>query len=43
MSEVAAESAAPAPEELGSWRILVRSFATLMSGETAARLFGLLW
>ena len=42
MSEVAAESAAPAPEELGSWRILVRSFATLMSGETAARLFGLL-
>jgi O-antigen/teichoic acid export membrane protein len=41
MSEVAAETAAPAPEEFGSWRILVRSFATLASGETVARAFGL--
>lgn len=41
MSEVAAETTAPAPEELASWRILVRSFATLASGETLARAFGL--
>jgi O-antigen/teichoic acid export membrane protein len=41
MSEVAAETTSPAPEEFGSWRILVRSFATLASGETVARAFGL--
>jgi O-antigen/teichoic acid export membrane protein len=42
VSDVVAESTAPAPEEIGgSWRILLRSFATLMSGETAARIFGL--
>ena len=41
MSEVATETTAPAPEEIGSWRILVRSFATLATGETAARAFGL--
>ena len=42
MSEVVAESTSAPPEEVGAWRVLVRSFATLMSGETAARLFGLL-
>ena len=41
MSEVAVETTAPPPEEIGSWRILVRSFATLFSGELAARAFGL--
>jgi O-antigen/teichoic acid export membrane protein len=41
VSDVVAESTAPAPEELGSWRLLLRSFTTLMSGETAARIFGL--
>jgi O-antigen/teichoic acid export membrane protein len=42
MSEVVAETVAPPPEEIGSWRILVRSFTTLLSGEVAARAFGLL-
>ena len=42
MSEVAVETTAPPAEEIGSWRILVRSFATLFSGEVAARAFGLL-
>lgn len=42
MSEVVAETTAPPPEELGSWRILVRSFTTLLTGEVAARAFGLL-
>src|ERR671931_2573058 len=42
MSEVAVETTAPPAEEIGSWRVLVRSFATLFSGEVAARAFGLL-
>src|SRR5205085_2349489 len=41
MSVVAAESTAPPPEEVGSWRVLVRSFAALASGEVAGRAFGL--
>ena len=41
MSDVVAESAAPPPEEVGSWRLLVRSFATLAVGEGVARIFGL--
>ena len=41
MSEVAAETTAPPPEEVGSWRVLLRSFATLALGEGGARVFGL--
>jgi O-antigen/teichoic acid export membrane protein len=42
VSDTVAESTAPAPEEVAPWRILLRSFATLMSGETIARVFGLI-
>src|SRR4029079_10463293 len=40
--DVAAETTAPPAEEVGSWRVLVRSFAALFTGEVAARAFGLL-
>jgi O-antigen/teichoic acid export membrane protein len=43
VSEGALETPAPAAEELsGSWRLLVRSFATLTVGEAVARAFGLI-
>lgn len=43
MTEVATETEAATPplEEIGSWRVLVRSFSTLAVGEVVARLAGL--
>jgi O-antigen/teichoic acid export membrane protein len=42
VSEGPLETPAPAAEELsGSWRLLIRSFATLTVGEAVARAFGL--
>ena len=43
MTEVSTETQAATPplEEVGSWRVLVRSFSTLAAGEVLARVAGL--
>lgn len=44
MTEISTETEAATPplEEIGSWRVLLRSFSTLAVGEVVARLVGLL-
>jgi len=41
MSDLTEETALPEAQESGAWRVLVRSFTTLVVGETVARVFGL--